>query len=160
MSNSTIIYQEYVRLQGVLNSYADSSFSDFQLLSVMGVMLTWAPLSKKLAEAGSHKVNKDTLLFFGFSALAFIFFVIATRDLMKQSIVFFYLSEIAKYECIVRESLNVTDSNLFSASTNFMVWWESTHKWVSFHFRGLTLAFLTSFPLILMWKSTKKLALT
>ncbi|MFT5757561.1 MAG: hypothetical protein ACI9LM_002297 [Alteromonadaceae bacterium] len=79
---------------------------------------------------------------------------------MKQSIVFFYLSEIAKYECIVRESLNVKDYNLFSVSTNFMVWWESTHKWVSFHFRGLTLAFLTIFPLILMWKSTKKLALT
>jgi hypothetical protein len=156
MENKEIMYAEYVRLQEVLNSYANSSFEDFQLLAVLGVVLTWEPLSKKIASATNSSVKPEGLLLFGFITLAAIFCVIATRDLMKQSIVFFYFVELAKYEAPLRDAMDISNNQIFNISHDFMRWWETSHKFVSFHFRGFVFALLTILPTLMLWRCSKK----
>ncbi len=152
------VFSEYVRLQNVLNSYANSSFADFQLLAAIGFLLAWGPLSKTISDIGGQEVDKKRMLFFGFVALAFVFFIIATRDLMKQSIIYFYLQEIQKYEPLVQAKARQTTKGLFAMSTNWKQWCSSTHFPVSMHFKGLMLLFVLAFPTALLWKNSYKMA--
>ena len=158
MDDVSLAYKEYVRLQEVLNSYVNSSFADFQLLAAIGFLLAWEPLSKRLSNIGGKKINSDRTLFLGFVAIAFVLFIIAARDLMKQSIIFFYLKEIERIEPFVQSDMSEKIKDIFQISSQFKSWMSATHSWVSIQFRGLSFLFISIFPTMLLWKENKKYA--
>lgn len=59
------LYKEYARLSDLCDSYAKSSFNDFQLLGAIGILLTWQPIAN-LAAAPSY------IILLGFLSILFI----------------------------------------------------------------------------------------
>ena len=160
MEKIQLLYNEYTRLQSVMNSYANSSFSDFQLLGAIAFLLAWEPISKRFESATHHNTKNDQLLFLGFCAIAFVFFIIATRDLMKQSIILFYLNEIQQLEIVIRSKLAAPESSIFVIGDDWEEWWKSKHLPVSYHFQGLTLFFVMAFPAVILWSRKRSFSLT
>lgn len=151
-----ILYKELVRLNEVINTYVFSSFSDFQLLGVIGFILTWEPIAKNILNLKKTHQDENKLILIGFLALIFVFFIIATRDLMKQSIVFFYMQEVKHYEASIQDTLKLNNANIFNLSTNWNNWYVETHRYVSYHFRLLMFLFISLFPTIILWNKNKK----
>src|SRR5688572_9495710 len=88
-------YKEYDRLQHRTDAIVDSSFNDFALLSAAGIIIAWPPISD--SDLFSNN-NKPLILFIGFLGLLIIVAIIATRDLVKQSLLQFYFRELAYLE--------------------------------------------------------------
>ncbi|MDR4485184.1 MAG: hypothetical protein R3B95_18605 [Nitrospirales bacterium] len=100
--NLDLLYQEYFRLHGVINSYTFSSFDDFKMLAVIGMMIAWEPLATRFTNVQTQTKEGCKIIFFGFVAILFVLAVIATRDLLKQSIIQFEIHQLASYEEVIR----------------------------------------------------------
>lgn len=114
------LYKEYVRLSNLCDAYAKSSFDDFKLLGAIGALLAWKPVAE-LATASPFVV------LLGFLAILFIVAIIGTRDLLKQSLINYYLSQIKFYEEEIRKILAHTDAPTFCFAIHWESWSQQKH---------------------------------
>lgn len=93
------LYKEYVRLGDLCDSYSKSSFDDFKLLGAIGALLAWKPIA-------DFTTASSSIVLLGFTAVLFIVVIVGTRDLIKQSVISYYLTQIKLYEEEIRISLD------------------------------------------------------
>ncbi|MBD1821224.1 hypothetical protein H6F51_01645 [Cyanobacteria bacterium FACHB-DQ100] len=137
------LYKEYVRLGDLCDSYAKSSFDDFKLLSAIGVLLVWKPIAE-LTTASSF------IVLLGFLAILFIVAIIGTRDLLKQSLINYYLSQIQLYEEEIRRILAQPDTPIFNFATNWEYWHKQKHLPVAARLYLLIALTVTVLPSIIL----------
>ncbi len=156
MDELNFLYTEYVRLSSLVNSYAASSFSDFQLLGVVGAMLAWEPLANRLAKTQHNEQADVKIIFFGFVAIFFVVAIIATRDLMKQSIIIFEINQICLYEQAIRNLATFDLKNTFKSAIEWTFWINDVHEPISNHFRLLVIILATAFPAFVLWAKNRR----
>ena len=137
------LYKEYVRLSDLCDSYAKSSFDDFKLLSAIGVLLVWKPIAE-LTTASSF------IVLLGFVAILFIVAIIGTRDLLKQSLINYYLSQIQLYEEEIRMILDRPDRPTFHFAANWEYWSKQKHSPVASRLYLLITITVTVLPSIIL----------
>jgi hypothetical protein len=113
---TTYIYEEYVRVHGLVHAYVKSSFSDFKMLAVVGSVATMAV---KLAGPSFSPKSSDELVhitFIAFTLILAMIAIIAFRELLKQSIITGYLSHMVVYESELRTDLRMKDFGIANAA--------------------------------------------
>lgn len=123
------LYAEYTRLQGRVDHYLQSSFEDFKLIGAIAIFLTWAPLANVLA--GLHpglEEDQTLILFLGFVGILLIVAVIGMRDVIKQSVIFYYVDEIQFYEAELRKMHHLERSDVFRGIEHLNVWYAQKHR--------------------------------
>src|SRR6266550_4214607 len=91
------LYKEYTRLSDRCDSYAQGSFADIQLYGAFAVLFAWKPIAETINLHSGSNVTSAVLLF-GFIGILLFVSIIAIRDLLKQSIIKFYLQQLSIYE--------------------------------------------------------------
>jgi len=134
-------YKEMVRLSKVHTNYINSAFSDFKLLGAVGAMVAWAPLSDAVAKGHDPKV-----MLLGFIAIFIMFIIITLFDLMKQSIMLYYLEQIRHFENAIRDTLDIHDEETFKIAHNWPRWSKNVHEHIAWRFFAVLYVFVIAFP--------------
>jgi hypothetical protein len=137
------LYKEYVRLGELCENYTKSSFEDFKLLGAISVLLAWKPIAEFTAASTS-------IILFGFLAILFIVAIVGTRDLIKQSIISYYLSQIKIYEEEIRINLDRPDASTFRSAINWEYWSRQKHAPVLSRFYLLINLIVIIFPTVML----------
>ena len=137
-------YKEMVRLAEKADEYAKSSFDDFKMLSALGVLLAWKPLSDMFV-----KESGDILLV-GFLAILFVIVFIGFYGLLKQSVAIFYLEEIQAFEKEVRDELNDENTNTFRVAENWNKRGSKTQRKIAVRFYYLFYFVLIIYPVAIL----------
>ncbi len=134
-------YREMVRLCKECNTQINSAFSDFKLLGAVGAMVAWAPLSDAVAKGHDPKV-----MLLGFIAIFILFIVITLFDLMKQSIMLYYLEQIRHFENAIRDALDIHHEETFKMAHNWALWSKKVHEHIAWRFFAILYVFVIAFP--------------
>lgn len=146
VSRFDYLYKEYVRLGDIVDSYGRSSFEDIKLLGAIGVLLAWPPLAKSdLFESGSS----DTVLFIGLVAILFIVAILGVRDLLKQSVIRFYLQQLGHLEKEIRDSLG-GETQAFRYAEAWDRWESARHRPLFLRLHVLFVVLLVPFPTLVL----------
>ena len=138
------LYKEYVRINNRLDSIVDSSFDDFKLLSSIGVLVAWPPIAKSNL---FNEPDSAFLLLIGFLGILFIIIILALRDLIKQSLMEYYLHELQTYEAEIRANLKSADLNSFKMAKNWLERRQGAWGGVVSRFNFMFYLFLFFFPI-------------
>jgi hypothetical protein len=148
------LYAEYTRLQGRLDHYLQSSFEDFKLVGAIAIFLTWAPLANVLADLRPDlKKDQALILFLGFVGILLIIAVLGMRDLIKQSVIFYYVDEIQFYEAELRKMHYLERSDVFRGIEHLNLWYAQKHRRIYGLFTLCFLFGLLVLPPIVLWGS-------
>jgi len=146
-SSLDCIYKEYVRLNDQCDKYVQSSFEDFKLLGAIGALIVWPPIANL---SFTRAEESGVILLMGFIGILAIISIIATRDLLKQSVIAFYMKEMANYEANIRARLDDVDTNAFRLAQNWPEWQKRKHSAISLRFRLIFFLFLFFFPITVL----------
>jgi hypothetical protein len=141
-----LIYKEYVRLSERYESLLDSSFNDFKLLGAVGALIAWPPLASLDV---FNAVYSGLILFIGFVGILIIVAIIGTRDVLKGSLVDYYIHQMIAYEDEIKRSLQ-KDTNLFDFAHG---WRDSRRKKyleIYVHLSLIFVIFLVAFPIFVL----------
>ena len=117
------VYKEYVRLSERCASYVQSSFDDIKLFGVGGLAFAWKPIVDHLALDEKDKTAAQSqLLFYGFLTILLVVIIFGIFNLLKQSLVIYYLRHLRAYETEIRADLGDINKVAFE-------WTESYSKW-------------------------------
>ena len=138
------LYKEYVRLSGTYEASIKSSFDDIKLLGAIAVLLAWKPIaeSKLIGSEGSSEL----LLLIGFVAILVIVAILAVRELIKQSLVNYYLQQVLYLEREIRHQLGQESKHTFAVVENWKHRGEREHGKVMFWFQVLFGVVILAFP--------------
>ncbi len=146
-------YKEMVRLAEKIDEYAKSSFDDFKMLSALGVLLAWKPISDMSVDA-----PKEFLLI-GFMATLFVIAFIALFGLLKQSIANFYLKEIQVFEKEVRDELKDSNMQTFRVAENWIKRGSKIQRKAAKRFYLLFYVVIIMYPTTILWLEDEHLAI-
>ena len=141
------LYKEYTRLSDRCDSYAQSSFADIQLYGAIAVLFAWKPIAEAI-NLRSGNVTSGILLY-GFIGILLFVAIIALRDLLKQSIINFYLRQLSIYEAEIRQRLN-HEGKAFRVADNWMHYSKSTHQRVFFRFFIVFCLLVVAYPFLIL----------
>ena len=119
------VYKEYVRLSERCASYVQSSFDDIKLFGVGGLAFAWKPIVdylKPLKPEQADTTPQSLLLFYGFLTILLVVIIFGIFNLLKQSLVIYYLRHLRAYETEIRADLGDINKVAFE-------WTESYSKW-------------------------------
>lgn len=143
------LYRDYVRLGDAIDSHLRSSFDDIKLLGAIGVLLAWPPIAK--SDLFSDGSAEPTLLI-GFLGILLIVGILGVRDLMKQSVIRFYLRQLSFLEEELRDELG-SELKAFRHAENWPVWEREIQVPIIKQFRQLFIVLLAIFPnVVLAWQ--------
>ncbi|WP_116127297.1 hypothetical protein [Lewinella sp. IMCC34183] len=139
-----IVYAEYVRLHARIDALADSSFADFKLLGVAVPVLTAfiSYLTANEAEE-SLSITPEMCLLLSIVLLSLVA-IISFRDMLKLSLVNYYMIITADYEKQLREELG--QETLFRSFTIWRGHFSANHSLLYTVFTVFFLAFLVAVP--------------
>jgi hypothetical protein len=149
------IYKEYVRLNELCTAMISGSFDDFKLIGAVSVLLAWAPIVEAITRltntSGSTAGTSDTLLLLlGFIIAVSIIAILMLRDLLKQSLINFYVQQIHIYEQVLRNKLGETETRLFTSAQAWEQWRESNYKRVLVRYFFLFASIVIFIPSIIL----------
>ena len=98
-----ILREEYKQLKTRFEMLMDSSFSDFHLLASIGALIAWPPIATSNL---FQNTQEGPILLVGFIGILSLIVIIAVRDMLKWSVIEFYLGEMRLYEQEIREYIN------------------------------------------------------
>jgi len=113
------VYKEYVRLSERCASYVQSSFDDIKLFGVGGLAFAWKPI---VDHYQPDQTAQSLLLFYGFLTILLVVIIFGIFNLLKQSLVIYYLKHLRAYEKEIRADLGEINKVAFE-------WTESYSKW-------------------------------
>jgi hypothetical protein len=88
------LYKEYARLNEKVEEHIKGGFEDFKLLGATGAtIILWKPISELMTLA-NPKVDRSGVLFLGFLSLLLVVALIALMNLVRQSYVYFIVSNL------------------------------------------------------------------
>jgi len=137
------LYKEYVRLGDLCDSYTKSSFDDFKLLGAISVLLAWKPITE-------FTTASTSIVLLGFLAILFIVAIVGIRDLIKQSVISYYLSQIRIYEEEIRIGLARPNASTFRFAINWERWSQQKHAPVLSRFYLLINLIVVIFPIAVL----------
>ncbi len=139
------LYKEYSRIHELSDTYAKSSFDDFKLLIAgCGAILAWKPIAVNFLDGDLR------ILFIGFLAILFFVAIVGTRDLLKQSILIFYMRQLEYYESSIRSFFEKPDQGTFSLSLCWNIWFRKKHRFVGIWFYILFFIFVALYPTVVI----------
>lgn len=144
-TNLDLIYKEYVRLSQRMDTIIDGSWNDFKLLSAIGALLAWAPISQSNLFSGQ---DNGIVMLVGFTGILIIISVIGMRDMIKQSIIQYYLDQLIFYEDDIRIQLNQPDTKSLRCIRNWSDQRYKQHKIIVMLFYSLICLFVLIFPFV------------
>ncbi|MBK8552078.1 MAG: hypothetical protein IPL53_13860 [Ignavibacteria bacterium] len=136
-------YKEYVRLSERCASYVESSFADIKLYAAIGTILTWGPISDKFFS------NDPRILFTGFVAIYTVITVLTIYNIIKQSLVVYYLQTLPLYEDEIQKKLG-TGKKIFNWSETYLKWRKEKVIKIYLHLVPITFLILIVFPVTMM----------
>ncbi len=140
-----LIYKEYQRLCDRCVEYEHSSFNDFKLLgAIIGAFLAWKPVAESLS------ASSFTLLV-GFIGILLAAVLIGLQDLMKQSIIMFYVNQIVLYEAELCTAFERCGSPVFHFARNWKTWFIKHHHYVALAFLSLFWLAVAFGPTAVLW---------
>jgi hypothetical protein len=142
------LYREYVRLSASVEKLAETSFQDFGLLASVGAVAAWPPLVGWLTNSGGPSTG--LILFVGFSVILLIVAIIATRDLLKQSLILYLGKQLQSYEIELKGILDLKTSPIFSLALDLPEWTKTRHSRITRRFRVFFALVLIVFPFIVL----------
>src|SRR3989442_944914 len=116
------VYKEYVRLSERCASYVQSSFDDIKLFGVGGLAFAWKPIVDHFEPEQPGNTAQSRLLFYGFLTILLVVIIFGIFNLLKQSLVTYYLRHLRAYETEIRADLGDINKVAFE-------WTESYSKW-------------------------------
>ncbi len=137
-----ILCEEYVRLRTRYEALVDSSFGDFQYLAAIGGLIAWPPLATSdIFQAADTGLR----LLVGFIGILFLIGILATRDMVKWSIIEFYLQEMLNCERAIKLLLK-PDIQVFHFAHNWPKHYREHYVPVFIRFTLLFVLLLLFFP--------------
>jgi hypothetical protein len=135
------LIEEYRSLSGRLDSYTQSSFEDFKLLAVSGLVLAWPPLTKQLATT-----SDPFTLFIGFTVILVAVAAIDARDNLKHSIIRFHMDEARKMENEISKLVGIENAAAFCIAKNWEKWFDKKHRILVAVFQSLAYSITVLVP--------------
>lgn len=145
-----IVYAEYMRLSAAAERIFHSSFDDFKLLAIVGAIVGLEPITTYVNEGKPIAVS---YLFVGFLGLFSIIAVIAFRDTLKQSFMFYLGEHLIRYEEFIRKLYGFNETNLFLAYSEFEQWVSSRHKKLVIAFNFFVLLPTIGIPAFILYRN-------
>ena len=140
-------YQEYVRLCSVCDDYTKSAFGDIKLLGSIGGFMAWEPLSKFIV--GKEGISESILLA-GFIAILLMIMFLLFFDLLKQSVLHFYLMQAQHHEEILGDKLDTKEFPAFQLIKKWPYWAKEVHMPLALKFFTVVYLFLLVFPTVIL----------
>lgn len=143
------LYKEYVRLSERCASYVQSSFDDIKLYGASSLVFAWKPI----AESGLiSSANKSLTLLLGFLAILILVIMLAIFNLLKQSLVIYYLRHLRAYEAMLRADLGLADEMVFHWSESYSKWRKKVVEKVFVHLLVVLSLIVILFPIVFLWR--------
>ena len=142
------LYRDYVRLGDAIDAHLRGSFDDIKLLGGIAVLLAWPPIAQSNLFSDE---SSEPVLLVGFLGILFIVGILGVRDLMKQSVIRFYLWQLGFLERELRTELH---SMAFSHAARWPRWEKDVQVPIIKTFGLLFIVLLAVFPnLVLGWQA-------
>lgn len=145
-----IVYAEYTRLSAAAERIFHSSFDDFKLLAIVGALIGLEPITTYVNEGKPIAVS---YLFVGFLGLFSIIAMIAFRDTLKQSFMFYLGEHQIRCEEFIREQYGFNETNLFLTCSEFEQWVRSRHKKLVIAFNFFVLLPTIGIPAFILYRN-------
>jgi len=113
------LYKEYVRLSERCVSYVQSSFDDIKLFGASGLVFAWKPV---VDSPLVPPANRALVLFYGFLAILLVVIILAIFNLLRQSLVIYYLRHVREYEATLKATLGFPGEAIFHWSDSYSRW--------------------------------------
>ncbi|HEX7289517.1 MAG TPA: hypothetical protein VF250_00180 [Conexibacter sp.] len=141
------LYQQYTRLSTNTDAFIRGSFDDFRMLAAIGALLAWPPLAdSKLFEGDSS----DFVLFAGLLAILFVVAALLTRDLLKQSIIRFWIHELRHIEQEIRREFGDVEAHVFRHGDHWVSWEARWYRPLLAHSALVFGLILLGFPVVVL----------
>jgi hypothetical protein len=145
-----IVYAEYTRLSGASERMVYSSFDDFKLLAIVGAIVGLEPITTYVNEGKPIAVS---YLFVGFLGLFSIIAVIAFRDTLKQSFLYYLGEHQIRCEEFIRKQYGFNETNLFLTCSEFEQWASSRHRKLVIAFNFFILLPTIGIPAFILYRN-------
>lgn len=144
------LYKEYSTLSARLDAYTASSFDDFKLLAVIGLVFAWEPVTKQFS-----KLDAPYILWLGFSAIALVVAIMECRDLLKHSLIRFYLQRLIEIEEELLELADRQSAKGFHTARSWPAWYSSRHIHLISYFQKFLYGTIIGVPFCILAASTQ-----
>ncbi|MBP0624985.1 hypothetical protein [Cupriavidus consociatus] len=138
--------KEYFSINDRIASLTASSFEDFKLLGVVGAIFAWLPIAKSF-----EQLQNPAIIFFGFMAISVIVSVIDARDLLKHSLVRFYLQQLEYVETEILLLVKRENDKVLHGARNWPAWLAKKHGRLVNLFQYIVHGFVIIFPAITLF---------
>ena len=146
------VYKEYVRLSERCASYVQSSFDDIKLFGVGGLAFAWKPIVDYLKPDQTDKSGQSRLLFYGFLTILLVIIILAIFNLLKQSLIIYYLKHLRAYETEIRADLGGINKVAFEWTESYANWRKKIVIRIFVHLLIVVCLAVIGFPIfILAW---------
>jgi hypothetical protein len=150
------LYKEYATVSERISSYTVGSFEDFKLLAALGAIFAWQPLSEILTKNfqpgvdAVPAIHPQYVLFMGFLAISLVASIIEMRDLLKHSIIRFYLIELRILEGEILKVAERPEALVFHSGRSWSKWFDEKHKFHILMFELTAHGSVILFPTIIL----------
>lgn len=145
------LYKEYSALSTRIDTYATGSFDDIKLLGAVGSVIAWQPIWKKFKPTDSSMT-----LFIGFAVILLIVTVLEYWNLLKLSLIRFYMARMVEAEKELLELANRSNVQSFHVGRKWATWSESMHRSLSFQYQVLYYGTVAFIPPVSLYMTTEK----
>ena len=146
------LWRLYTYLGDKCDQYSRSSFEDFGLLFSTGALAAWVPASRVV----SASAPGDWAPLTGFVAILFFIVIVGTRDLAKQALIQFYISQLAQVEERIAARLADGDGAAFGFARRWPEWQKARYEPVMQRFLVLFAIFLSVVPTGALWLASEE----
>lgn len=121
------LFTEYAAINLRIDSYVASSFKDTKLLAAAGAILLWQPIMNQFDKT-KQVDGYGALLFFGFLMIALVIVVLEYRNLLKISMIRFYMERLLDVENDLQGLHPVTKITSFNIAHTWPSWLKERHN--------------------------------
>jgi len=153
------VYKEYVRLSERCASYVQSSFDDIKLFGVGGLAFAWKPIvdylkPDKIDKTGQidkiDKTDQSLLLFYGFLTILIVVIIVGIFNLLKQSLVIYYLKHLRAYEKEIRADMGEINKVAFEWTESYSKWRKKIVIRIFVHLQIVVCLAVIVFPIVIL----------
>lgn len=143
MNNDTyigLLYKDYAALSKRIDVYAKSAFDDFKLLAVVGAIVGWSLVPER----------SFLERFLGFTIIGIIVVLLEYRNLLKISMIYFYMSQLVATEQELSRASGHADARSFHIGRDWPAWYEAHHKLLGIWYQWILYAAVIFWPSIFL----------
>jgi hypothetical protein len=147
------LYKDYEALNARIDAYSKSVFDDTKLFAAVGAIFLWQPITEQF-----QTLKSAALLFFGFVAITFVVAVLEYRNLLKLSLIRFYMARLAEVEQELLELAERPHAQSFHVARQWPAWFMARHQPIARGYQLSLYATATFVPLLIIAATTGSIA--